>query len=100
MSDVGTAARLSGGGGFVTTSWTGTLNGLLAAPADVMEILLLYVPAASPEMFTETVNTCGVVPLAGPTEIQAAPSVAADTARLGEAVIWNVWDRGAALPIS
>lgn len=81
------ATRLSGGGGFVTTSWTGTVNGLLLAPVDVMEIVLLYMPAASPEMFTETVKTCGVVPLAGLTETQADPSVAADTGRLGEAVI-------------
>ncbi len=87
---MGTAARLSGGGGFVTTSLTGTLNGLLAAPADATEIVLLYVPAVNPVVSTETVNVWGVFPLPGLTETHGAPSVAAVTERAGEAVIWNV----------
>ena len=68
----------------------GTLNGLLLAPAEVMEIALLYVPAANPVGSTETVKTWGVFPLPGFTETHGDPSVAADTESAGEALIWNV----------
>jgi hypothetical protein len=51
-------------GGF-TVRVTGTLTGELVAPVAEMVMVPLYVPAARPEVFAETVTDEGAVPLAG-----------------------------------
>ena len=49
---------------------TGIFNGLFEAPIDVTVTVPLYVPAARPAPFTETVTAPGVAALAGVTESQ------------------------------
>jgi hypothetical protein len=46
-----------------TVNVTGMLTGLFVAAAEVTVTAPLYVPAASPKGFTETVRTPGVAPL-------------------------------------
>ena len=60
-------------GAGVTFSVTATFCGLLPAPLDAMLTLPVYVPAAKPVVFTETLSLPGVVLLAGLAESQVPP---------------------------
>jgi hypothetical protein len=60
----------------LTVKVTGTLTGVLVAPAALMVIVPLNVPAASPLMLTDAVSVDGAVPLAGLTVSHDASSVA------------------------
>jgi hypothetical protein len=63
---------LTVGTGAVTFKVTGTVTGLLVALAAVTVTLPVYVPAARPVGFTETLTLPGVVPLEGVAESQDA----------------------------
>jgi hypothetical protein len=63
---------LTVGTGTVTFKVTGTVTGLLVALAAVMVTLPVYVPAARPVGFTETLTLPAVVPLEGVAESQDA----------------------------
>ncbi len=79
---------------------TGTESGLFAAFAAVIEIVLLYVPAVSPVVLTETANVAGVLPLEGVTLSQLAPGVAVAFNTIPVLVTLKFWDAGCAPPIS
>ena len=59
-----------------TVKLTGTVCGLLPAPAAVIVTLPLYVPADNPLGLTDTLRLAGVAPEAGVTASQAAEGVA------------------------
>lgn len=68
------------GADIATLIVTGTLSGLLTAPAEAIAIEPLYAPGANPAAFTETVRAAPVVPLAGLTDSQLPPLVVAAAA--------------------
>jgi hypothetical protein len=65
--DVGLGDRV---GWLLTVRVTGTFSGLLPTPDAVMITLPVWVPAASPDVLTETDVDPDVVPLVGLTESQ------------------------------
>ena len=62
---VGLTPIVGEGGAAFTVSVTGTLTGVLVAPVAETVIVPLYVPAARPEMLTESVLLEGAVPVVG-----------------------------------
>jgi hypothetical protein len=70
-------------GALLTVRVTGTVCGLLLAPAAAIVMLPLYVPAASPVGFTPIIRVAGVVPLVGVTVNQPPPAAVAVNA-IGE----------------
>jgi hypothetical protein len=64
-SAAGATARVGATGAEFTTSATATVRGLLEAPAEVMVMVPLYVPATSDDGLTATAIDPGVVPLVG-----------------------------------
>src|SRR5580700_6662296 len=63
-------------GSAFTVRFTGTVNGLLPAPAAVIVILVLYFPAVRPVVTMDAAMGWGVVPLPGVTLNQLAPDAA------------------------
>jgi hypothetical protein len=70
VNEAGAIARV--GGGFFTVRVTAMLTGLLAAPADVITIFVVWTPAGRLVGLTRTLSVAVVFPLSGDTISQGA----------------------------
>jgi len=86
-------------GGTLTLRVTGIVSGLLEAPLEVIVMAPLYVDAAKPAVFTETVKEPGVLPAAGLSDNHDPPDAAAVKAILVPPVMLTTWAAGAVPPI-